>query len=101
MYLIRKIMEDEPMRLLDIPNIGSKRVHAIINSCQKHKNIKDLIIFLSDRGVSTSIAHKIYKGYGKESTKKFRENPYGIVQECFCVKEVIKSKSSDETNPLN
>ena len=79
------VIENEPMRLLDISNIGSKRVHAIINSWQKHKNIKDLIIFLSDCGVSTSIAHKIYKVYGEESTKKLRENPYGIVDDVYGV----------------
>lgn len=77
------IIENEPMKLLDVPNIGSKRVNAIISSWQKHKNIKDLMIFLSDCGVSTSIAHKIYKAYGEESTKKLRENPYGIVDDVY------------------
>lgn len=77
------IIENEPMKLLDVPNIGSKRVNAIISSWQKHKNIKDLMIFLSDCGVSTSIAHKIYKVYGEESTQKLRENPYGIVDDVY------------------
>lgn len=39
-----------------------------------------------------------YKGHTKmQVSKKIN----GIVQKCFCVKEVIKSKSSDATNPLN
>ena len=64
------------MKLLDIPNIELKIVQAIKNSWQKHKNIKDLIIFLSDCGVSTTVAHKICKVYGEESIKKLKENPY-------------------------
>lgn len=73
------------MQLFDIPKIGAKRVNAIINSWKKHKNIKDLMIFLSDCGVSTSIAHKIYKICGEESTKKLRENPYIIVDDVYGV----------------
>lgn len=39
-----------------------------------------------------------YKGHTKmQVSKKIN----GIVQKCFCVKEVIKSKSSDATNLLN
>ncbi len=79
------VIENEPMKLLDVPNIGSKRVNAIISSWQNHKNIKDLMIFLSGCGVSTSIAHKIYKVYGEESTKKIRENPYSIVDDVYGV----------------
>ncbi len=79
------IIENDPMKLLDIPKIGSKRVNAIIESWQRHKNIKNLMIFLSDCGVSTSIAHKIYKIYGKESTQKLKENPYGIVDDVYGV----------------
>ena len=79
------IIENDPMKLLDIPKIGSKRVNAIIESWQRHKNIKNLMIFLSDCGVSTAIAHKIYKVYGEESTQKLKENPYGIVDDVYGV----------------
>ena len=79
------IIENDPMKLLDIPKIGSKRVNAIIESWQRHKNIKNLMIFLSDSGVSTAIAHKIYKVYGEESTQKLKENPYGIVDDVYGV----------------
>ena len=79
------IIENEPMKLLEIPKIGERRVQAIINSWQKHKNIKNLMIFLSDCGVSTSVAHKIYKVYGEESIQKLKENPYGIVDDIYGV----------------
>ena len=41
------IIENEPTKLLEIPKIGERRIQAIVNSWQKHKNIKDLMIFLS------------------------------------------------------
>ena len=77
------IIENEPTKLLEIPKIGERRIQAIVNSWQKHKNIKDLMIFLSDCGVSTSVAHKIYKVYGEESIQKLKENPYGIVDDIY------------------
>lgn len=77
------IIENNPMKLLDIPNIGIKRVHAIKDSWQRHKNIKGLMIFLSDCGISTTVAHKIYKVYGEESIKKLKENPYSIVDDVY------------------
>ena len=77
------IIENEPTKLLEIPKIGERRIQAIVNSWQKHKNIKDLMIFLSDCEVSTSVAHKIYKVYGEESIQKLKENPYGIVDDIY------------------
>ena len=79
------VIENDPIRLLEIPNIGIKRVHSIKESWRKHKNIKDLMIFLSECNVSTSIAHKIYKVYGEESVTKLKENPYGIVDDVYGV----------------
>lgn len=79
------VIENDPMRLLDIPNIGIKRINSIRESWKKHRNIKDLMIFLSNCNVSTSIAHKIYKVYGKESITKLKENPYGIVDDVYGV----------------
>ena len=77
------IIENNPMKLLDIPNIGIKRVQAIKDSWQKHRNIKDLMIFLSGCGILTTVAHKIYKTYGEESIKKLKENPYSIVDDIY------------------
>ena len=79
------VIENDSMKLLDIPNIGIKRINSIRESWKKHRNIKDLMIFLSNCNVSTSIAHKIYKVYGKESITKLKENPYGIVDDVYGV----------------
>lgn len=77
------IIENNPMKLLDIPKIGVKRVQAIKDSWQKHKNIKELMVFLSGCGILATVAHKIYKVYGEESIKKFKENPYSIVDYAY------------------
>ena len=77
------IVENHPMKLLDIPKIGVRRVQAIKDSWSKYKDIKDLMIFLSDCGVSTSVAHKIYKIYGDKSITKLKGSPYGIVDDVY------------------
>ncbi len=93
------------MQLLDIPKIGVKRINAIKESWQGHKNIKDLMIFLSDCGISTSIAHKIYKVYGEESIAKLKENPYGIVDDVYGIgfktADIIAEKLGQDKNGYN
>lgn len=77
------IIENNPMNLLDIPKIGLKRVQAIKDSWEKHRNIKDLMIFLSGCGILATVAHKIYKVYGEESIIKLKENSYSIVDDIY------------------
>ena len=40
------------------------------------KEIKNVMLFLQDHGVSTAFAAKIYRQYGNESIQKVKENPF-------------------------
>ena len=42
------VIENDSMKLLDMPKIGVRRVQAIKDPWSKHKNIKDLMIFSGD-----------------------------------------------------
>lgn len=77
------IIENEPLRLLDIPNIGRKRIEFISSAWQEHKDIKNIMIFLQKMGVSTAFGYRIYKAYGEESINKIKENPYDLADNVY------------------
>ncbi len=77
------VIEDDVERLLEIPGIGKKRVRMIAESWQKQKEVKNIMIFLQEHGVSTTFAAKIYRQYGSESIDKMKENPYCLADDIW------------------
>ena len=78
-----EIMETDVQRLLEVPGIGRKRVEKIRESWERQKEIKNVMLFLQDHGVSTSFAAKIYKQYGNESIEKVKENPFRLADDIW------------------
>ncbi|MDO4333931.1 MAG: ATP-dependent RecD-like DNA helicase [Eubacteriales bacterium] len=78
-----EIIETDVGRLIEIPGIGGKRVRMIEESWERQKEIKNIMLFLQDHGVSTSFAAKIYKQYGNESIDKVKENPFRLADDIW------------------
>lgn len=78
-----EIIETDVGRLIEIPGIGGKRVRMIEESWERQKEIKNIMLFLQDHGVSTSFAAKIYKQYGNESIEKVKENPFRLADDIW------------------
>ena len=74
------ILTDDPGKLGGISGIGPVKLKEIKRSWTEHQQIRDLIIFLQDHGISTNLATKIYKQYGDRSFFVLKNNPY---QACF------------------
>ena len=77
------VIEEEPLRLLEVPGIGPMRVDRIRRSWEDQKEIKNIMLFLQGHNVSTSHATKIYKTYGNESLKVVQENPYRLADDIW------------------
>lgn len=77
------VIETDVMRLLEVPGIGKKRVEKIRESWERQKEIKNVMLFLQDHGVSTAFAARIYKQYGSESIEKVRENPFCLADDIW------------------
>ena len=73
-----EIIEDNIERLREVPRIGKRRVEKIRESWEKQKDIKNVMLFLQQYGVSTAYAAKIYRQYGKEGIDKVQDNPYRL-----------------------
>lgn len=77
------IIEHEPQRLMEIPKLGNKKASAIAKSWREQRDIKSLIMFLSNLGISTSLSHKIFKVYKNDAIAKIRQNPYRLIDDVY------------------
>ncbi len=77
------IIENDIGRLREVEGIGQKRIDKIHESWERQKEIKNVMLFLQDHGVSTSFAAKIYRQYENESIKKMKENPYCLADDIW------------------
>jgi exodeoxyribonuclease V alpha subunit len=77
------VIEGTPERLLEVPNVGRKRVGLIIQAWAEQKAIKEVMLFLQSNGVSTSLATKIYKFYGDEAINTVKSNPYQLARDVY------------------
>ena len=78
-----KILDEEPKRLNEIEGIGKKRINLISKSWKKHKNIREVMIFLQSYGISNTYATKIYNNYGDNSINVIKVNPYRLSEDIF------------------
>ncbi len=80
---ILSIIEEQPGRLIEVHGLGPKRTKRIADAWEEQKAIKEVMVFLSGVGVSTSLAVRIYKRYGEDSIAVVRSEPYRLASEVW------------------
>lgn len=78
-----EVIETDTGRLREVDGIGEKRIRQIRESWERQKEIKNVMLFLQDHGVSTSFAAKIYRQYGNESIARMKENPFRLADDIW------------------
>ncbi|CAN5868712.1 ATP-dependent RecD-like DNA helicase [soil metagenome] len=73
-----EIIENYSARLEEVEGVGKKRRLEIRESWMKQKALHEIMIFLHQRGISTSRALRIYKTYGEEAVAVLQKNPYQL-----------------------
>ncbi|MFN2214720.1 MAG: ATP-dependent RecD-like DNA helicase [Anaerolineales bacterium] len=76
-----EVIENEPQRLLEVPDIGPKRSGAIADAWREQKQVKDIMLFLHSHAISTNLAIKIYKEYGDQSLAVVQSDPYRMARD--------------------
>ena len=76
-----EIFETAPDFLLHIKGIGQERVKRIRQSWQEQKEVRKIMLFLAEHGISFGRAVRIYRTYGQESIAKIKENPYRLADD--------------------
>jgi len=72
------ILSSDPERIKEVEGIGDVKLREIKKSWQEHEEIRDLILFLQEHNISTSLAIKIYRHYGQKSYQVLKTNPYQL-----------------------
>ncbi len=80
---IMEILSQKPDELTAVEGIGKAKLREIKKSWTEHKDIRELIIFLQEHNVSTTLATKIYKQYGQKSFHILKSNPYQICHDIW------------------
>lgn len=78
-----QILDETPDLLIDVDGIGLIRVEMIKKAWAAQKEIKQIMIFLQEHDVSTTLAVKIFKQYGNDSIKIVTENPYKLADDIW------------------
>lgn len=79
------ILTGDPERLREVEGVGAVKLKEIRRSWAEHQDIRDLIMFLQEHNVSTSLATKIYRQYGDRSFTVLKTNPYQLSLEIWGV----------------
>ena len=76
-----RIIEEEPERLAEVKGISIKKAMDIAVQFNEKQHVRQAMMFLSDFGVSTHYAMKIYEEYGEDLYEVIRENPYKMAED--------------------
>lgn len=76
-----EVIEHAPQRLEEAPGIGPVRARAIRAAWEEQKAIKEVMLFLAEHNVSTTLGLNIYRQYGDDSVRVIRETPYRLARD--------------------
>lgn len=71
-----EIIDTQPDRLLEVSGIGEKRKNMIVESWKANRDIRDIMIFFRNNGVTENLATKLYKQYGPETIDTVKNSDY-------------------------
>lgn len=76
-----RILDEEPWKLNKVPGISPKKCDEVIAGWKKHRNIRDVMVFLQSYDVSSAYASRIYEEYGDATVDLMRDNPYRLIRD--------------------
>lgn len=76
-----RIMEEEPERLAEIKGISERKAREIAVLVEEKKELRQAMLFLTQYGISNSLAVKIYGKYGQDLYGVMQENPYRLAED--------------------
>lgn len=74
-----EILGKNPERLAEIPGIGAKKAEIIGKSYSEISDLREIMLFLEQNGVSGSYAVKLQIAYGDTAIDRMKINPYILI----------------------
>ena len=76
-----EILETAPDFLLHIKGIGQKKLKRIRQSWEEQREVRKIMLFLSEHGIGSGRSVRIYRTYHHEAIAKIKENPYQLADD--------------------
>ena len=77
------VIDETPDRLTEVPGIGPVRAGRIAPTWEEQRHIREVMAALQSYGLSTSLAVRIYKRFGNDSTRVITAEPYRLAREVW------------------
>ncbi len=77
------VFEADMERLKEVTGIAQAKLDQIKSSWTEHREIRNVMLFLQEYGVSTLFAVKIFKTYGNNAIKIVQDNPYQLSKDIY------------------
>jgi exodeoxyribonuclease V alpha subunit len=76
-----EIFENNSEMLLHVNGIGAGRLKRIQESWRGQKEVRKIMLFLAEHGITPGRAVRIYRTYGHEAIARIKENPYQLADD--------------------
>lgn len=76
-----RIIEEDPLRLAEIKGISERKAREIAIQFVDKQEMRKVMVFLQQYGISNSLAVKIHEKYGSRVYDVIRENPYLLAED--------------------
>lgn len=77
------IIQYNPERLKEIEGIGDKKLEKIVEAFGEQSELREIMVFLQQYGITPNYGIRIYKKYGKDTIKIISQNPYRLSEDVF------------------
>lgn len=77
------IIQYNPERLKEIEGIGDKKLEKIVEAFEEQGELRHIMVFLQQYGITANYGVRIYKKYGKDTINIISENPYKLSEDVF------------------
>ncbi len=76
-----RVIEEEPERLTDVKGISDRKARDIAIQVMEKRDMRRIMVFLQQYGISDALSMKIYKRYGSDTFDVISENPYLLAED--------------------
>lgn len=78
-----QVIQFNPERLSEIKGINLDKAMKIGQVFDEQRELRDVIMFFQEYGISPTYSAKIFKVFGKNTIEEIRSNPYKLADEVF------------------
>jgi len=97
-----RIIEEDPERLVEVKGISSRIAREIAIQFADKQEMRKIMVFLQQYGISNSLSVKIYEKYGSSAYDVIRQNPYELAEDIngvgFRIADEIAAKIGIKTD---